>query len=168
MAILDKVKLMLQTVLEEFVKQISTDKGLLQYDADELEVGVRVSLINEEGEAVTAEDGDYKLEDDRILVVADGAISEIKEPENENNDTNDQEEFSAEQEEVVEEEPVAVETDNEHQEEETTAVEEETVEQKEEETEETVEETPAKQAFRNTAKTTDEERLDNFINKYCK
>lgn len=127
MAVLDKVKVMLQNILEEFVKQVSTDKGLLQYDADELEVGVKVSIIDEEGNATPAEDGQYKLDDGRSLVIEGGEIKEIDEAE----DNQDGEDDTAEEQFSSQEETV-----------------EETVEvEAQEQQEEVVEETEAKQRF---------------------
>lgn len=81
MGVLNNVKVMLQSILEQFTKQVSTDKGLLQYEGDELEVGIRVSIVDEEGNATEAENGVYTLEDGTALTVENGAITEIKEVE---------------------------------------------------------------------------------------
>lgn len=63
---------------------ISTDKGTLLYDG-ELGVGaeVFVEIADEDGnvEYVAPENGEYTLEDGKVLVVTDGKIEEIKEPE---------------------------------------------------------------------------------------
>lgn len=77
----NKIREALSKLIEETFARVSTDKGILSYDAEELEVGVAVSLVTEEGEEVAVEDGDYKLEDGRILRVAEGEIAEIVEPE---------------------------------------------------------------------------------------
>lgn len=109
MAILSKVKLMLQNILEQF-SQISTDKGLLQYDGEELVEGAVVYVIDEEGNQSKPEDGDYYLgeEDGRTLVVEDGKITEIKETEPEGEqvevETEDQEEPEEEKKEDEEKE----------------------------------------------------------------
>lgn len=78
---INKIKEALSKLIAETFERVSTDKGILSYDAEELEVGVAVSLVTEEGEEVAAEDGDYVLEDGRILKIAEGKIAEIVEPE---------------------------------------------------------------------------------------
>lgn len=77
----NKIREALAKLIEESFNRVSTDKGILSYDAEELAVGISVSLVDEEGNEVAAEDGDYKLENDRILRVAEGKIAEIIEPE---------------------------------------------------------------------------------------
>lgn len=75
------------SLIEKFLKKmvkfesIATDKGiLLIQDGDEFAVGTDV-YVEVEGEWVSAENGEYKLEDDRVVVVEEGKIAEIKEPE---------------------------------------------------------------------------------------
>lgn len=60
--------------------EVNTDKGVLISDG-EIEVGREVFIENEEGELVAAPDGEYKAEDERIIVVAEGKVAEIREPE---------------------------------------------------------------------------------------
>ena len=81
MAKLNKIKVMLQNILSQF-GQISTDKGILQYDGEELEVGAGVVLVDEEGNESIAEDGKYYLgdQDGRTVVVENSTIKEIIEP----------------------------------------------------------------------------------------
>lgn len=81
MAKLSKIKMMLQSILSQF-GQVTTDKGILQYDGETLEVGVSVVLVDEEGNESRAEDGEYFLgeEDGRTLVVENSFVKEIKEP----------------------------------------------------------------------------------------
>ena len=74
-------------IVEKFLKtvvkfaQISTDKGiLLTNEGEDLAVGVEVFVEDGEGYK-KADDGEYKLDDDEIIVVVDGKISEIKEVE---------------------------------------------------------------------------------------
>ena len=74
-------------IVEKFLKtvvkfaQISTDKGiLLTNEGEDLAVGVEVFVEDGEGYK-KAEDGEYKLDDDEIIVVVDGKVSEIKEVE---------------------------------------------------------------------------------------
>lgn len=82
MAVLKKVREMLQSILEQF-NSLSTDKGLLEYDGEELVTGITVHIVDEEGNSQPAEDGDYFLgeEDGRTIVVENGIIKDIIEPE---------------------------------------------------------------------------------------
>ena len=96
-----KIKEALAKLIAETFERVTTDKGILALDGslEELEVGMGVMLVNEEGEEVAAEDGDYTLEDGRILRIEDGKIVEIIVP---------AEEVPAEEpEEAPAEEPVA-------------------------------------------------------------
>ena len=56
--------------------EVTTDKGTLIYD-DELAVGIEVT--DENGEVPA--DGEYTAEDGRIIVVAEGKVTELREPE---------------------------------------------------------------------------------------
>ena len=58
--------------------EVKTDKGSLIYDG-ELAVGIEVMVEDEEGNVVAAPDGEYNLEDGRVVVVKDGKVAEIKE-----------------------------------------------------------------------------------------
>ena len=58
--------------------EVKTDKGSLIYDG-ELAVDINVMVEDEEGNVVAAPDGEYNLEDGRVVVVADGKVAEIKE-----------------------------------------------------------------------------------------
>lgn len=76
-------------IVEKFLKtvvkfaQISTDKGvLLTNEGEDLAVGVEV-FVEDGEEYKKADDGEYKLDDERIIVVVDGKVSEIKEVEKE-------------------------------------------------------------------------------------
>ena len=76
---MNKSKLLtLKMALLKFA-EVTTDKGTLTIDG-ELAVGAEV-FIEVEGEVVPAADGEYVLEDGRIVVVAEGKVSEIKEAE---------------------------------------------------------------------------------------
>lgn len=79
---MNKIKEALAKLISESFENVTTDKGILALDGslEDLEVGMSVALVNEEGEEVPAEDGDYALEDGRILRVAEGKIVEIVEP----------------------------------------------------------------------------------------
>ena len=69
-----KVKLTLQKLLLQF-GEVSTDKGLLEYTGEELMVGAEVFI-----DGNPAPDGEYKIAEDKVIVVADGKVAEIKEP----------------------------------------------------------------------------------------
>ena len=61
---------------------VSTDKGVLAWDGDEdLKAGDAVYIEDQEGNRETAPDGDYVTSDAKTIVVADGKVSEIKDPE---------------------------------------------------------------------------------------
>lgn len=76
---MNKSKLLtLKMALLKFA-EVVTDKGTLTIDG-ELAVGAEV-FIEIEGEVVPAADGEYVLEDGRIIVVTEGKVSEIKEAE---------------------------------------------------------------------------------------
>lgn len=74
---MSKIKEMLKSILVQ-LGEVNTDKGILTYDGD-LAKGVEVK--NEDGSKPA--DGEYKLEDDKIIVVKDGYVEEIKEVEEE-------------------------------------------------------------------------------------
>lgn len=63
-------------VADEFSK-IATDKGELEIDEDEISEGVAVFVVDEAGERVPASDGDYVLEDGRVVTVAGGVVVKI-------------------------------------------------------------------------------------------
>ena len=76
---MNKSKLLtLKMTLLKF-SEVTTDKGTITIDG-ELAVGAEV-FIEVEGEVVPAADGEYVLEDGRIVVVTEGKVSEIKEAE---------------------------------------------------------------------------------------
>ena len=74
---MSKIKEMLKSILVQ-LGEVNTDKGILTYDGD-LAKGVEVK--NEDGSKPA--DGEYKLDDDKIIVVKDGYVEEIKEVEEE-------------------------------------------------------------------------------------
>ena len=71
---IQKIKLTLQKLLLQF-GEMSTDKGLLEYTGEELVVGAEVFI-----DGNPAPDGEYKIAEDKVIVVADGKVAEIKEP----------------------------------------------------------------------------------------
>lgn len=77
---INRIKEMLKRMLVE-LGEVSTDKAVIIFDGDELEAGMEVHTIDEEGNEVALEDGDYKTEDSKIIVIADGKVVEIKDDE---------------------------------------------------------------------------------------
>lgn len=61
---------------------VTTDKAILNWDGDEdLKAGDEVFILDDDGNKSTPENGDYKTEDKKIIVVEDGKVSEIKDDE---------------------------------------------------------------------------------------
>ena len=75
----NKMKRALARLIAKFA-QITTDKGILTFGGEEPEVGADVYLLREDGEVTDAEDGEYKAEDGRVIVVVDSKIAEVREP----------------------------------------------------------------------------------------
>lgn len=104
-----KQKHNIMNIIEKFMKklikfsEINTDKGiLLIQDGEAFEVGVEV-YVEVDGEWVSAEDGEYRLDDDRVVVIADGKIAEIREKEVEEPVVEEEVVVEAEDEVIVEE-----------------------------------------------------------------
>lgn len=53
----------------------------IQTEAESFAVGASVFVVNDEGEQIPLPDGEYTLQDGSMLVVAEGAITEVKEAE---------------------------------------------------------------------------------------
>ena len=61
---------------------VTTDKGVLAWDGEEdLKEGDSVYLVDQEGNRTEAEDGDYRTDDNKVIVVVDGKVSEIRDAE---------------------------------------------------------------------------------------
>lgn len=61
---------------------VTTDKGPLEWDGEEdLKAGDRVYIVDEDGNRQAAPDGDYTIEDGKVIAVADGVVSEIRDAE---------------------------------------------------------------------------------------
>ena len=61
---------------------VTTDKGVLHWDGDEdLKAGDRVEVEDADGNRTEAPDGDYVTSDGKTIVVTDGAVAEIRDPE---------------------------------------------------------------------------------------
>lgn len=82
MAKLKRLKEILAAKLQEKFGNVTTDKGVLSWDGNEdLKAGDSVYVVDSEGNRTPAEDGDYKTEDNKVIVVVDGKVSEIKDAE---------------------------------------------------------------------------------------
>lgn len=77
MSRINKIKEMLRKILVEF-GTVSTDKGVIAFDGDELEAGMAVSGVDEEGNEVALEDGVYTTEDKKQITIADGKVVSIE------------------------------------------------------------------------------------------
>ena len=71
MKITQKLRIMLKSMLDFKMGEVKTDKAVLVFDGEELKEGMEVYVLNEEGEAVPAEDGDYTVEDGKVIKVAE-------------------------------------------------------------------------------------------------
>ncbi|MBQ2436880.1 MAG: hypothetical protein II265_02190 [Clostridia bacterium] len=81
MSKIKRFKAALARLLAEF-GNISTDKGVLAWDGDEdLKEGDAVYIEDADGNRETAPDGDYVTTDAKTVVVADGKVAEIRDPE---------------------------------------------------------------------------------------
>ena len=81
MSKLKKLKETLAKLLQEF-GNVTTDKGVISWDGDEdLKAGDSVYVEDSEGNRTPAADGDYKTDDNKVIVVVDGKVSEIKDAE---------------------------------------------------------------------------------------
>lgn len=79
---MNKLNKIVKSFLVRFA-EVTTDKGILSYAGEEdIKVGDEV-FVEVEGETKPAEDGDYVLEDGTVIVVAEGKVAEIREPETE-------------------------------------------------------------------------------------
>lgn len=81
MSKLSRLKETLAKMLQEF-GNVTTDRGILSWNSDDdLKAGDAVYIEDSEGNRTPAEDGDYKTTDNKVIVVVDGMVSEIKDAE---------------------------------------------------------------------------------------
>ena len=79
---LSRLKEILAAKLQEKFGNVTTDKGVLSWDGDEdLKAGDSVYVEDSDGNRTTPEDGDYKTDDNKVIVVVDGKVAEIKDAE---------------------------------------------------------------------------------------
>ena len=137
---LEAIKNKVKEFLLEF-SNVSTDKGSIYWQGEELKEGLAVA--DENGEVIA--DGDYTLDDGRVITVKDGVISSIsaptaEEPAEETTETAPDETKTEQAEETTTEEK---QDDTEQKTEQETSTEEETTETTEETKEPQVEESAA-------------------------
>lgn len=61
---------------------VNTDKGPIEWDGEEdLEAGREVFVLDEDGNRVPAPDGEYTTADGKVIVVVEGRVAEIRDPE---------------------------------------------------------------------------------------
>lgn len=130
MSKLQRIKEVLMSLLVEF-SEVSTDKGVVIFDGDELAEGMDVHGIDEQGNDVQLEDGEYTTEDGKIITIESGKVKSIV----------DKEAEVAPEEAPVEEEPKEDEPKEDEPKEDEAPVDEAPEEEKPEE--ETPEEAPA-------------------------
>lgn len=81
MSKMSRFKANLLKLFAEFAN-ITTDKGILSWDGDdEIKVEDSVYLEDADGNKTPAPDGEYKTDDAKIIVVAEGKVTEIKDAE---------------------------------------------------------------------------------------
>ena len=79
---LKRLKEILAAKLREEFGNVTTDRGILAWDGSEdLKEGDSVYMEDTDGNRIPAEDGDYKTEDNKVIVVVDGKVAEIKDAE---------------------------------------------------------------------------------------
>ena len=77
-----KIKAALAKALAVAFGQVTTDKGILEWDGEEdLKIGDEVYMTAEDGTRTAAEDGDYTIDDGKVIRVADGMVADIIDPE---------------------------------------------------------------------------------------
>lgn len=87
MKITNRLKLALKSILSLKFGEVATDKATLIWDGEgELAEGVEVFVKDENEEIVVAEDGEYTTEDGKVITVAEGKVTAIKEKENKENE----------------------------------------------------------------------------------
>lgn len=81
---LEKIKTILRSLLVEVeMGEVATDKGVLVWNGEEdLKAGDAVKMLDTEAQSeVDAEDGEYRTEDKKVIIVKDGKVEEIKDDE---------------------------------------------------------------------------------------
>ena len=78
---INRIKELARKILCAF-GEVATDKGILVWDGDEdLKAGDLVRIMDAEGNEAAAEDGEYVTDDRKTIIVAEGKVAEIRDPE---------------------------------------------------------------------------------------
>lgn len=81
MSRISKLKTALARIMAQF-GSVTTDKGVIYWDGeDDLKAGDRVQVEDADGNRTDAADGEYVTSDGKTIVVVDGTVSEIRDPE---------------------------------------------------------------------------------------
>lgn len=81
MSRISKLKTALARIMAQF-GSVTTDKGVIYWDGEEdLKAGDRVQVEDADGNRTDAADGEYVTSDGKTIVVMDGTVSEIRDPE---------------------------------------------------------------------------------------
>ena len=81
MSKLQKIRAGLARLLAQF-GNVTTDRGILAWDGDDdLKAGDRVYIEEQDGNRTDPEDGDYRTEDGKTIVVVNNEVAEIRDPE---------------------------------------------------------------------------------------
>lgn len=81
MKIKNTLRMMLKSILSLQLGEIATDKAVLIWDGDEeLVAGMEVFVRDENDEFIPAPDGEYTVEDGKVIKVAEGKVAEIVDP----------------------------------------------------------------------------------------
>lgn len=78
MKLLTEAKLKLAKMLKLTLGSVSSNKGNLYFDGDIFDVGTEMFAMNEEGDYILPDDGDYEV-GNQILTLANGIVTDIKE-----------------------------------------------------------------------------------------
>ena len=82
MSKLTRIKKAILAALEEQFGNVTTDRGILSWDGDEdLKAGDAVYVEDAEGNRLPAEDGEYRTEDNKVIVVVESKVAEIRDAE---------------------------------------------------------------------------------------
>lgn len=80
MKVTNRLRVALKSILSIRMGEVATDKATLVFDGEVLEKGVEVFVLDENGEPTIPEDGEY-VDGERIIVIKEGIVDEIKEKE---------------------------------------------------------------------------------------
>lgn len=107
MTVKEKIKNLMLELLASVEKfgQVTTDKGVIRWEGEEdIKVGDAVTIVAEDDTETPAAEGDYTTEDGTVIKVAEGKVTEIVEPTEEQTEEQPEDEVEAEGDAPAEEE----------------------------------------------------------------